>query len=103
MIGLSLVAALAVRRPGRGEVVFLSTLLALMAVGDALVRLFAPEGEHIWMTPCVATLFSLYLIHRLFFRKEVRPIVRPAELDGHPSDTIRGPHAARRGSTAGVR
>jgi alpha-1,2-mannosyltransferase len=103
VIGLSLVAALAVRRPGRGEVIFLSTLLALMAVGDALVRLFAPEGEHIWMTPCVATAFGLYLIHRLYFRREAKPIVRPADIGVPTEDTLRGPHAARRGSTAGVR
>jgi alpha-1,2-mannosyltransferase len=103
VMGLSLVAALAVNRPGRAQVIFLSTLLALMAVGDSVVRLFAPEGEHIWMTPNVATLFSLYLIHRLFFRSEQVPVVRPAEIGGPFGDTIRGPHAARRGSTAGVR
>ncbi len=103
VIGLSMVATLAMRRPNRSEIVFLSTLLALMTVGDSVVRLFAPEGEHIWMTPAVATVFSLYLIHRIFFRKEVRASVRPAELGEPAGDIIRGPHTARRGSTAGVR
>jgi hypothetical protein len=103
VIGLSLVATLASKRPGRGELIFLSTLLALMALGDSVVRLFAAEGEHIWMTPSVAVLFSLYLIQRLFFREGGRPAELPAEIDNPVRGALRGPHVARRGSTAGVR
>jgi alpha-1,2-mannosyltransferase len=103
VIGLSLVAALASKQPSRAAVLFLSTLVTLMAVGDALVRLFAPEGEHIWMTPCLAVLFSAYLIHRLFFRERRRPTLPPAETDAPGSESLRGPHLAKRGSTAGVR
>jgi hypothetical protein len=103
VIGLSLVAALALKPPSRAAVLFLSTLVTLMAVGDALVRLFVPEGEHIWMTPCLAVLFSVYLIHRLFFREGRRPTLPPAETDVPGSESLRGPHLAKRGSTAGVR
>jgi alpha-1,2-mannosyltransferase len=103
VIGLSLVAALALKPPSRAAVLFLSTLVTLMAVGDALVRLFVPEGEHIWMTPCLAVLFSAYLIHRLFFRERRRPTLPPAETDAPGSESLRGPHLAKRGSTAGVR
>jgi len=103
VIGLSLVAALALKQPSRAAVLFLSTLVTLMAVGDALVRLFVPEGEHIWMTPCLAVLFSAYLIHRLFFRERRRPTLPPAETDAPRSESLRGPHLAKRGSTAGVR
>jgi hypothetical protein len=103
VIGLSLVAALASKRPGRAEVVFLSTLVTLMAVGDALVRLFAPEGEHIWMTASLAVLFSAYLIHRLFFREGRPPLLPPAKIGGAVGETLRGPHFSKRGSTAGVR
>ena len=103
VIGLSLVAALVLKPPSRAAVLFLSTLVTLMAVGDALVRLFVPEGEHIWMTPCLAVLFSVYLIHRLFFREGRRPTLPPAETDVPGSESLRGPHLAKRGSTAGVR
>jgi hypothetical protein len=92
VIGVSLVAALASRPPSRGDVVFLSTLVTLMAVGDALVRLFVPEGEHIWMTPSLAILFSAYLIRRLFLPEGQRPIFPPAETDGAVGETLRGPH-----------
>jgi hypothetical protein len=74
-----------------------------MAVGDALVRLFAPDGEHIWMTPSLAILFSAYLIHRLFFRERRRSTTLPAEIDRPRNKAIRAPHMARRGPTAGVR
>ena len=103
VIGLSLVAALVLKPPSRAAVLFLSTLVTLMAVGDALVRLFVPEGEHIWMTPCLAVLFSVYLIHRLFFREGRRPTLPPAETDVPGSESLRGPHLAKRGTTAGVR
>jgi alpha-1,2-mannosyltransferase len=103
VIGLSLVAALALKQPSRAAVLFLSTLVTLMAVGDALVRLFVPEGEHIWMTPCLAVLFSAYLIHRLFFREGRRTALPPAETDAPGSESLRGPHLSKRGSTAGVR
>jgi Glycosyltransferase family 87 len=103
VIGVSLVAALASTPPSRGDVVFLSTLVALMAVGDALVRLFVPEGEHIWMTPSLAVLFSAYLIRRLFFHEGRRSALPPAEVDEAFGETLRGPHLAKRGSTAGVR
>jgi hypothetical protein len=103
VIGLSLVAALASKHPGRAEVVFLSTLVTLMAVGDALVRLFAPEGEHIWMTPSLAVLFSAYLIHRLFFREGRPPVLPSAKTGRAVGETLRGPHFSKRGSTAGVR
>ena len=103
VIGLSLVAALVLKQPSRAAVLFLSTLVTLMAVGDALVRLFVPEGEHIWMTPCLAVLFSAYLIHRLFFREGRRTTLPPAETEAPGSEALRGPHLAKRGSTAGVR
>jgi hypothetical protein len=64
VIGLSLVAALASKRARAAEGVLLSCLVALLAVGDAVVRIFSPEGEHIWMTPSVAIVFSAYLVCR---------------------------------------
>jgi hypothetical protein len=102
VIGLSLVAAIGSRRRRVAEVVFLSTLPALMAVGDAIVRLFVPEGEHIWMTTSLALLFSLYLSHRLFFR-ESRQNSTPAARAERFEDALRGPHRARHSTTAGVR
>jgi hypothetical protein len=71
-----------------------------MAVGDSVVRIFVPVGEHIWIAPSVAVVFSLYLMHRLFFR-EGRSPGTPA-LDPPPGETIRGPHMRRINSTAGV-
>jgi hypothetical protein len=102
VIGLSLVAALAAQRRDRGEVIFLSTLLALMAVGDSVVRIFAAEGEHIWITPSVAMIFSGYLIHRLFFREAGLSAHPPRESGAPFSGTIPRLHSAIRESTAGV-
>jgi alpha-1,2-mannosyltransferase len=101
VIGLSLVAALALNRLGRGEIIFLSTLLTLLSVGDSFVRVFAAEGEHIWMTPSVAAIFSGYLIHRLFFREAGVPA--PRQGPGDPSsETFPRLHSVRHESTAGV-
>ena len=102
VIGISLLAALAHGRARRAEVVFLSSLLALLAVGDSLVRLCAPEGEHIWMTPSIALLFGLYLMHRLFFR-EGKPSNPPAPEESRPNDALRRPHLLAHGPVAGAR
>jgi alpha-1,2-mannosyltransferase len=79
LIGLSLAAALASVPKHRGEVIFLTTLMVLLAAGDAVIRIFAPEGEHVWLTPSVATIFSIYLMHQLFFREQDRAAMPTAE------------------------
>lgn len=79
VIGLSLAAALASASKNRGEVIFLTTLMVLLAAGDAVIRIFAAEGEHVWLTPSVATIFSFYLLHRLFFRERDRVAMPTAE------------------------
>jgi alpha-1,2-mannosyltransferase len=104
VIGLSLVTALSSERGRRTEAAFLSGLLVLLAVGDSIVRLFVPEGEHIWMAPSVAVVFAIYLMQRLFFREGPRRLSsEPRQVDVRLSEVIRGPHRARHGSTAGVR
>jgi alpha-1,2-mannosyltransferase len=72
VIGLALAAALASKLSNRGEIIFLATLLVLLAAGDAVIRIFAAEGEHVWLSPSVATVFSIYLMYRLFFRERER-------------------------------
>ncbi len=103
VVGISLAAALAVHPIRRGEVISLLVSLLLMVVGDSVVRIFAAEGEHIWFTPAVATLFSAYLIHRLFFREQETSLGAPEDTGDPIIYRTRGPHAVRRGSTAGVR
>jgi hypothetical protein len=102
VIGLSLAAALMSHPPRRGGTIFLSALFLLMAVGDSVVRLFAAEGEHIWMSPSVAMVFSAYLIHRLFFRESA-----PAKERRQREDALSGRfprlHSAAHESPAGVR
>jgi alpha-1,2-mannosyltransferase len=103
VIGLPLLAALAANRPSRAEVTFLSVLLAGMALGDALVRPLAGDGEHIWLTPSLAVVFSLYLVHRLFFREPGRAHARGEPTNPRRHDVLRGPHAPMIGSTSGAR
>jgi Glycosyltransferase family 87 len=102
VIGLSLVASLASRRPSRGEAVCLSIALALMAVGDALVRPLAGDGEHIWLNPSLALLFGAYLVHRLFFR-EPRATASSATQPARPlASALPAPHLPRTPSRAGA-
>jgi hypothetical protein len=78
-------------------------LLAGMALGDALVRPLAGDGEHIWLTPSLAVVFSLYLMHRLFFREPGRAHARREPTNPRRHDVLRGPHAPMIGSTSGAR
>jgi hypothetical protein len=103
VLGLSLVAVLASKRPRGGEVAFLSSLVVMLAVGDALVRLFAPEGEHIWMTPSVAIVFSAYLVYRFALREVRQPSAPRAEINATAAGALRGPYVVRRETSAGVR
>jgi hypothetical protein len=103
VIGLSLVAALTAGRPGRREAVCLSIALALMAVGDAVVRPLSADGEHIWLNPSLAVLYAVFIVHRLFSRDRVSP-APPATESGWPfPGTIPAPHLPRSQSRAGVR
>ncbi len=103
VIGLALLAAFAANRPSRFEVTFLSLLLALMALGDALVRPLAGDGEHIWLSPTLAVLFAIYLIHRLIFREPGRAHARREPIASSRYEGLRGPYAPTIGATAGVR